>query len=200
MALGVRMEPCVLEGRQVRLEPLTSGHVPVLCEYGLDPDLWRWTITRLRAPTEMVGWVETALREQQEGRSLPFAIRLKASGQVIGSTRFMAIDIPNRRTEIGCTWIGRPWHGSGMNLEVKLLMLRHAFESWGCMRVEFKANGRNLRSHQALRKIGAVEEGRFRKYRLDADGNPTEVVWFAVTDEDWPACRARIEARLPAAG
>ncbi len=197
---GIHAEPCVLEGERVRLEPLALDHVQVLCEHGLDPDLWRWTIKRIATPADMEAWVEKALREQGEGRALPFATRLRESGLVIGSTQFQDLDVRNRRVEIGATWVGLPWHGTGLNLEVKLLMLRHAFETWGCVRVQFKTNARNERSRRALLKIGAVAEGVFRKFRLDADGNPADVAWFSVTDGDWPSCRARIEALLAAKG
>lgn len=192
----MKVEPCVLEGTLVRLEPLVPAHLPALCEHGLDPDLWRWTMKRIPDEAAMEAWMETALQELREGRALPFAVRLRASGELIGSSRFSNIDPVNRKVEIGWSWIGKPWHGTGVNAEMKLLMFRHAFEHWGCARVEFKANAVNERSRKALLKIGAKEEGVFRKWRLDADGKPSDVAWFSITDEDWPACRSKMEAAL----
>src|SRR5438046_8172197 len=129
----MNIAPVILEGRRVRLEPLDpERHFDRLCAIGLDPDLWRWTTNTIETREELRRYVETALREQAEGRSLPFATVDIASDEVAGSTRFGTIDHANRRVEIGWTWIGRAFQRSHVNTEAKFLMLRHAFEVWGC--------------------------------------------------------------------
>jgi RimJ/RimL family protein N-acetyltransferase len=119
-----------------RLEPLGLGHLDPLCAVGLDPELWRLTTIRVPDAAAMRRYVETALAERRAGTALPFATIWRASGQVIGSTRFGNIAPSHRRVEIGWTWIAQPWQGSGANAEAKCLMLRHAFERWGMVRVE----------------------------------------------------------------
>jgi len=149
------IHPVTLEGRRVRLEPMSLGHLGGLAEAGLDEELWRWTTTRIASPEEMRAYVEAALEEQARGASLPFATLDRDSGRVVGSTRFGNIDPANRKTEIGWTWIGRAWQRTAVNTEAKLLMLTHAFEAWRCVRVEFKTDSLNERSRRAILRIGA---------------------------------------------
>jgi RimJ/RimL family protein N-acetyltransferase len=115
---------------------------------------------------------------------------------VVGSTRFCAIAPEHRRVEIGWTFVAAPWQRSAVNTEAKLLMLRHAFETWGCRRVEFKTNALNARSRAALLRLGATEEGTFRSHMVQPDGSRRDTVYFAIIDHDWPAVRARLETRL----
>ncbi|HEX2095603.1 MAG TPA: GNAT family protein [Longimicrobiaceae bacterium] len=190
------LEPTTLQGRHVRLEPLSPAHVPALCEVGLDPELWRWTLTRIHTLDEMRAYVETALREQAEGRALPFATLDAASGRAIGSTRFGSIDPGNRRVEIGWTWVARPWQRTGANTEAKYLMLRHAFETMGCIRVELKTDALNERSRAAILRLGAREEGTLRKHILTPDGRVRDTVYFSILDDEWPSVRAGLEAKL----
>src|SRR5258708_6315320 len=136
----MQVEPVVLMGKYVRLEPLSLAHHPALCEIGLDPELWRWTIAQVLTPDQMRGYMEIALQWQADGTAIPFATVDLASGRVVGSTRFMTIDRPNRHVEIGSTWIAAPWQRTAVNTEAKYLMLRHAFEQWGCIRVELKTD------------------------------------------------------------
>ena len=190
------IEPATLEGAHVRLEPLTLGHMGALTEIGLDPDLWQWTLARNLTPDDMRRYVETALAEQRAGQSVPFATVERSSGRVVGSTRFAAIERAHRRVEIGWTWIAKPWQRTVVNTEAKFLMLRHAFEVWGCMRVELKTNARNERSRRAIVRIGATEEGTLRKHQLNADGTSRDSVYFSVIDDEWPAVKRRLEAML----
>ena len=191
--------PCTLEGAHVRLEPLSLGHADGLCAVGLDPDLWCWIPNQVRNKQDMHRYVETALDEQRRGVSLPFATLLKASGQVIGSTRYGNVSLENHRVEIGWTWIGRPWQRSAVNTEAKYLMLRHAFETLGCKRVELKTDALNERSRNAILRIGAKQEGIFRRHLLTDTGRMRDTVYFSIIDDEWPAVRARLEARLAAA-
>ena len=141
-------------------------------------------------------YVETALRWQAEGTALPFATVERRVGTVVGSTRFGNIDRPNRRVEIGWTWLGPRWQRTACNTEAKYLMLRHAFETWGCLRVEFKTDALNERSRAALLRIGAREEGTLRKHMITTTGRVRDSVYFSILDDEWPAVKERLEARI----
>jgi len=185
-----------LEGTHVRLESFTREHIPALVEIGLDPELWRWTTTRAETPGDMVRYVESALAEGAAGRAFPFATVERSSGKVVGSTRFGAMDRGNRRVEIGWTWLARPWQRSGVNTEAKLLMLRHAFEVMGCIRVELKTDVLNQRSRAAIRRLGAVEEGTLRHHAVVEGGRIRDTVYFSILAGEWPEVRQGLEARL----
>ena len=190
------VEPCVLEGTHVRLEPLTLDHLDALTAVGLHADIWRWTLARNYTPEDMRCYVETALAEQRAGQSLPFASIDRRSGRVVGSTRFAAIERAHRRVEIGWTWIAPPWQRTAINTEAKYLMLRHAFQVWQCVRVELKANALNERSRRAILRIGAKEEGTLRKHLLSLDGTPLDYVFFSVTDDEWPLVKRGLEGMM----
>lgn len=190
------LEPVTLAGRHVRLEPLSPEHLPALCEVGLDPELWRWTLSVIRTPEEMRAYVETALRERDAGRALPFATVDAASGRAVGSTRFGNASEADGRVEIGWTWLGRAWQRTPANTEAKYLMLRHAFETLGCVRVEFKTDALNERSRAAILRLGAVEEGVLRKHMRSQGGRMRDSVYFSILDDEWPAVRAGLEAKL----
>ncbi len=191
------LAPVVLEGKRVRMEPLSLGmHWEGLLAIGTDPDLWKWTLTSCDTPEKLRAYLETALREQSEGRALPFATRDLVSGQVAGCTRFGNIDLGNRRVEIGWTWVGRSWQRSHVNTEAKYLMLRHAFETVGCVRVELKTNALNERSRNAMLRIGCREEGTFRKHLVNERGVWRDSVFFSILDDEWPTVKARLEERM----
>lgn len=188
--------PVVLEGRTVRLEPLTLGHVDALCEVGLEEELWRWTVSQLRTREDMRDYVQSAVTLAAEGQALPFAIVERSSGRVVGSTRYGNIDRPNQHLEIGWTWVAPRWQRSAVNTETKYLLLVHAFETLGCLRVEFKTDSLNERSRAALIRLGAVEEGTFRNHMVTASGRIRHSVWFSIIREEWPAVKARLEGWL----
>lgn len=186
----------VLEGRAVRLEPLGLEHLDGLCAIGLDPELWRLTTSQVHDRAAMERYVDTALEEQRAGTALPFATVWRESGQVIGSTRFGNASPPNRRVEIGWTWLGRPWQRTRANTEAKYLMLGHAFDRWRCLRVEFKTSALNERSRAAIARIGAQQEGILRRHMLNDDGSRRDSVFFSVIAEEWPDVKRRLEAFL----
>jgi len=191
------LAPVTLEGARVRMEPLDlERHFDGLCEIGLDPDLWRWTTNFVRTREELRRYFDTALREQTEGRALPFATVDKPSGGIAGSTRFANIDRHNRRVEIGWTWVGQPFQRTHVNTEAKYLMFRHAFETVGCVRVELKTNVLNRRSRDAMLRIGCVEEGVLRKYARNDNGTWRDTIYYSVLDTEWPSVKARLETML----
>ena len=192
----MKIEPVRLVGARVILEPLTLDHVPALAAVGLDPEIWRYTTSQVRDAEDMRRYVETALQWQRDGTAVPFATVDRASGRVVGSTRFANIDREHRRVEIGWTWIVPAFQRTRVNTEAKWLMLRHAFETWGCRRVELKTSALNLRSRAAIRRLGAVEEGTLRKHMINADGTARDTVYFSITDDEWPAVRERLAARM----
>ena len=188
--------PVVLEGRHVRLEPLREDHLAGLAAVGLDEELWRWIPTPVRTVEEMAAYIATALREQGQGISLPFALVERRTGRPIGSTRYGKIDRTHHRVEIGWTWVAREWQRTAINTEAKYLLLRHAFETLGCIRVELKTDSLNERSRAAILRIGAREEGIFRNHMITASGRIRQTVYFSIVDSEWPSVKARLEAKL----
>lgn len=194
----MNFQPVVLEGRLVRLEPLALHHLEALSAVGLDPGLWRWTTSFVGSAQEMRAYIETALREGREGRSLPFAIVDRASNRVVGSSRFGNIDGINRRAEIGWTWIAPQWQRTGINTEAKYLLLTYAFESLGCVRVELKTDALNEQSRRAILRLGAKEEGTLRSHMITYSGRARDTVYFSILEQEWPAVKARLESMLAA--
>ncbi len=190
------IHPVTLEGRTVRLEPLSLAHHAGLCEIGLDEELWQWIPDPVATPDQMRAYIETALTEQAAGTALPFATIERATGRVIGSTRFGNIVRAHRRAEIGWTWLARPWQRTAANTEAKYLMLRHAFETWGAIRVELKTDSLNARSRAAILRIGAKEEGTFRSHMITSTGRVRHTVYFSIVDSEWPAVKSRLEQML----
>jgi RimJ/RimL family protein N-acetyltransferase len=192
----VILTPVTLEGPAIRLEPLTLDYLDALSIVALDPDLWRLTVSAVSTRGDLEEYVREALEEQKTGTTLPFVTILRATGQAIGSTRFGNAVPAHRRVEIGWTWVGTPWQRSGANREAKYLMLRHAFEQWRCLRVEFKTSALNHRSRTALLGIGAVEEGILRHHMINADGSLRDSVYFSILSDEWPAVQRRLEEGL----
>jgi N-acetyltransferase len=196
MDVSQRVEPVILEGRKVRLEPLALEHIPRLAEVALDPAIWQWTIAR---PTDEAGlraWAEAALASRAAGSEFPFVTLEASTGRPIGSSRFMNIALEHRRVEIGWTWVAPAWQRTGANREAKLLMLGHAFDTLGCRRVEFKTDSLNEPSRTALLGIGAQFEGIFRNHMVMPDGRMRHSAYYSVIDEEWPAVRAGLERSL----
>jgi N-acetyltransferase len=196
MAAEMIVAPVTLEGAHVRLEPLTRAHLAGLAEVGLDEELWRWIPMPVRTPEEMAAYIETAVNEQERGVALPFAIVEQVTGRAIGSTRYGNIERTHHRVEIGWTWVARQWQRTAINTEAKYLLLRHAFESLGCKRVELKTDSLNEKSRAAILRIGAKEEGIFRNHMITSSGRIRHTVYFSVIDSEWPAVKASLEAKL----
>lgn len=192
----MKIEPVTLEGNKVRLEPLSMNHHAALCEVGFDEEIWRWGIAPIRTHEEMHDYIETALSEREKGVSLPFATIDKTTNKVVGSTRFGNIDTQNRRVEIGWTWIGRNWQRTFVNTEAKYLMLRHAFETWECIRVELKTDSLNERSRNAMLRIGAKEEGTFRNHMITYTGRLRHSVFFSIIDSEWDEVKTKLEEKM----
>jgi RimJ/RimL family protein N-acetyltransferase len=200
MATEMTVVPVTLEGGCVRLEPLAKAHLAGLADIGLDEELWRWIPTQVRTAEEMAAYIETALQEQERGISLPFAIVEKAAGRAIGSTRYGNIDRIHHRVEIGWTWVAREWQRTAVNTEAKYLLLRHAFETLGCIRVELKTDSLNEKSRAAILRIGAQHEGIFRNHMITASGRIRHSAYYSIIDSEWPAVKARLESRLNSHG
>ncbi len=190
------IRPVTLEGSHVRLEPLSRSHHGLLCEVGLDEDLWQLTTTLIRTSEEMKNYIEIALSEFDAGRALPFAIIEKSSGKGVGSTRYANIERSHRRLEIGWTWVARQWQRTIVNTEAKYLLLTHAFETLGCQRVEFKTDSTNSRSRGALLRIGAKEEGIFRNHMIVPGGRVRHSVYFSIIDSEWKDVKRGLEEKL----
>ena len=188
--------PVVLAGRHVRLEPLSRDHHAGLCAAGLPGSVFRWFTHPVRTPDDMAEFIDASLVAQAAGTALPFATIDRQTGKPIGSSRFGNVDRANRRVEIGWTWLGEPWQRGPWNTEAKLLMLTHAFEVLGCVRVEFKTDSLNDRSRAALARIGAIEEGTLRNHMVCADGRLRHSVYFSILDSEWPGVKARLTERL----
>lgn len=192
----VNVEPVALEGDYVRLEPLSrEDHLTDLQDAGADPAIFRWFDDSYATPDAMREFVDDAIDAQENGDALPFATVLQVSGNAIGSTRFCAIRPENRSVEIGWTWLTPDQQRTPANTEAKYHMLRHAFEEWGCVRVEFETAARNQPARKALDRIGATEEGTLRKHML-IQGEPADSVYFSVIDSEWPSVKADLKSKL----
>ena len=187
-----RIAPVTLEGSLVRLEPLSHEHEPALLLAARDEAIWRVTMDDPRTPEAMHDYVARALAAGEAGVALPFAVFHKGAGRFIGSTRFHSVSFPDRGVSIGLTWYAPEFWGTGVNTEAKYLMLTHAFDRLGCIRVEFNADARNARSRAAILRLGAVEEGTLRAKVVLRDGHRRDAVYFSILDHEWPAVRERL--------
>lgn len=193
----MKVESVTLTGKLVRLEPLTEAHVPGLAVVGLKPEIWRYMrYGKVKSEAHLRSWVRELLELQDQGTDLPFAVIYQASGDAVGCTRYLNIDLPNRSLEIGGTWYGLDYQGTLVNTECKYLLLEHAFEKLECIRVWFKADKRNLRSLHALERLGAVKEGVLRNHMILPDGHIRDSVVYSLIPEEWPQVKNKLEARL----
>ena len=187
----------VLEGEVVRLEPLAMSHEEGLFEAARDERTWRWLPRGAPgARDEFRGWMEEALARSEAGLDGAFATVDAQSGKPIGSTRYLALRPEHRGLEIGWTWLTPSRWGTGANVEAKLLMLEHAFERLGYMRVEFKTDARNERSRKALEALPARFEGIFRKHMIVRGDAVRDSAYYSIVDDDWPEVRANLHKRL----
>jgi N-acetyltransferase len=190
--------PVTLEGTHVRLEPLRPDHAGKLWEIAKDHlhELFQWIPYRLESLEDFRVFNRHVLEEQKRGLTVPFATFERNSGDIVGTTRFMNMDMPNRKVEIGSTWIAPPWQRTAVNTEAKYLMLRHAFEVWNCLRVELKTDSMNQRSRMAILRLGAKEEGTLRKHMVTWNGRQRDSVYFSILDTEWPEVKTRLEQKM----
>jgi RimJ/RimL family protein N-acetyltransferase len=185
-----------LTGTLITLRPLEAADAQALVDAAADGELWSLPHTVVPSISTVDAYIARALRGFDEGTMLPFAVTLTSSGKVIGSTRFWKIDRENRRLEIGSTWYAATWQRTAANTESKLLMLGHAFEELRCVRVQLTTDILNERSRRAILRLGAMEEGIIRNERIMPNGRKRTSVRYSIIDDEWPAVRARLQARL----
>lgn len=189
--------PVTLEGRHVRLEPLLLRHAKDLFDVGKDETIWPYmSRPALTSVEDTQAWIDQTLVIAAGGAQIPFAIIERRSGMAIGSTRYMDIRRNDRGLEIGWTWIGTAFQRSAVNTECKYLMLRHAFENLGAVRVQLKTDLRNVRSQRAIERLGAVREGVLRKHMIQWDGFIRDTVYYSVIEGEWPEVRRRLQSLL----
>lgn len=189
--------PVTLEGRYVRLEPLSLDHVPELTEVGCDDRIWKLMLYGyIRTEADMRLWVEEILKRQELGTDLPFAVIFKEIGKAIGSTRYLEIRPEHRGLEIGGTWYAVEYQRTVVNTECKYLLLKYAFETLGCIRVQFKADIRNERSWRAIERIGGVREGILRNHYILTDGTRRDSVYYSILEREWPEVKEWLEGNL----
>ena len=192
----MKVSPIVIEGRHVRLEPLTHAHADALLVAAGDGELWTSDVTVVPSTETMQSYIEDAIRGLERGSELPFAIVQKATGVVAGTTRFYEIVPQDRRVAIGYTWLARSAQRTPLNTEAKLLLMEHAFDYWNCVRVEFITDVLNEQSRTAILRIGAKQEGILRNHMIMPSGRIRDSVFFSVIAEEWPNVRAKLETRL----
>ena len=192
------IEQVTLRGARIALEPLGAEHLPGLAAAISDGELWTIPVTLVPRPDELAEFLKQAESRYAAQLERQFALVDLASGQVIGSTRFMSINRDHRRVEIGFTFIAQRWQRSYANTEAKYLMLRHAFEAWGCNRVEFITDVLNTRSRKAIVRLGAKEEGIMRNHMIMRDGRIRDSVLYSVIRSEWPLVKANLEEKLDA--
>ena len=184
-----------LAGFGVRLEPIREEHAEAMATVALDPSIWKYMSLRFETAAEVQAWVLSTAREDRESSSQIWVTRL-ASGEVVGSTRLIDIDLQHLRGEIGFSWLTAPWRGSGVNPRVKLLQLTHAFETLGLRRVALKTHHQNLQSQRGILKLGAKYEGTFRNHIIMPDGSTRHTAWYSIVSEEWPAVKSALLQRI----
>ncbi len=191
--------PIILEGRHVRLEPMTLAHVPgLLAAVEESPEIFRYlTVPPLRGLDDTTEWVKAALAAKDAETEVPFVTVRRRDSMVVGSTRYIDIRRPHRGLEIGWTWITPDAQRTAVNTEAKYLMLKHAFEEQGALRVQLKTDANNERSRAAILRIGATFEGVLRKHMVrEHDGYQRDTAMFSITEAEWPAAKAKLEKML----
>ncbi|MGB0384956.1 MAG: GNAT family N-acetyltransferase [Ardenticatenaceae bacterium] len=193
----MNIQPTTLTAYTVRLEPLSEAHVPDLAMVGQDESIWGHMLYgNVTTEAKMLLFVQDILNRQKKGNDLPFTVVELASGRAIGCTRYLNISRAHRSVEIGGTWYGLDYQRTSANTECKYVMLQHAFETWGCIRVQLKTDSRNLPSQRAIERLGAVKEGTLRNHIIKPDGTIRDSLFYSILDREWPAVKARLEGIL----
>lgn len=191
------IQPLTLTGRIIRLEPLSEEHASALIAIGKQESIWRYMLYgNIETYDQMRAWIGDMLHYQAQGTDLPFAVIDLKSGTAVGATRYLNIEPRHRHLEIGGTWYGLEYQGTGVNTEAKFLLLEYAFEKLGCVRVQLKTDSRNLRSQRAIERLGAVKEGVLRQHMITPEGILRDSVYYSILDREWPEVRSRLQERL----
>nr|WP_297911280.1 GNAT family protein [uncultured Allomuricauda sp.] len=190
------LSPVELEGNFVKLLPLTESHKSEVLDAASDGKLWELWYTSVPSSDTLDSYMGFALKQKSEGLALPFVIVEKATGKVVGSTRFCSVDAPNRRVEIGYTWYSQSVQRTGINTECKYLLLQHAFETLDAIAVEFKTNFFNFPSRNAFLRLGAIQDGILRNHRIDRMGNIRDTVIFSILKSEWPTVKTALEFKM----
>ncbi|SEI66523.1 GNAT family N-acetyltransferase [Pseudomonas sp. NFR16] len=185
-----------LSGKRVELLPLRAEHAPQLLLAAEDGELWNMKVTVIPGPSTVEQYIATALAGRDAGTVMPFAIVHRETGRIVGSTRFWKIDRQHRKLEIGHTWLSQSMQRSGLNTEMKFLLLRHAFEEMNCVRVQFTTDELNEKSRAAILRIGARQEGIVRHERIMPDGRKRNSVRFSIIDDEWPQVKAMLLEKM----
>ncbi len=183
---------CRLSDDKVSLEPLTIAHIESLKDVCEDQDIWRWYTVELSQPGDMAKWMSQLLEESKDGKKMTFAVRLVATGQVIGSTSYGNIEWNEKNIEIGWTWLGGDFIGAGVNKHMKFLMLQHAFDTMEIERLELRTDELNVRSRKAMEKIGAKHDGTLRSHRYTKGGRRRNTVVYGIVRSEWENIRNSI--------
>lgn len=173
--------------------PLQPAHAESLWRATANTEIWTWMPFRIRSQQEMAQFIDRAIALAEQNAGLGFAIFAQEHDAPIGSTGYWNVDHQHRRVEIGATWLNARWQRTAINTECKLLLLRHAFETLECIRVEFKTDATNTRSRVALKRIGATEEGTLRRHMVMPDGRLRDSVYYSILDREWPEISRRLE-------
>lgn len=192
----MEISPVILEGHDVRLEPLRADHAEALIAAANDGELWKSTVTIVPSRATMADYLSSALTAQAQGRELPFVIISKAAGQIVGTTRFYNIEREHRTVEIGYTWLAATAQRTVVNTEAKFLLLQHAFETLRCIRVALITDALNQQSQKAILRLGAKQEGTLRNHMIMPDGRYRDSVCFSIIEAEWPEVREMLTAKL----
>lgn len=193
----MEVKPVVLTGRHVRLEPMTEAHVPGLAEIGVGQSIWDFMVYGdMNSQDDMSNWVRDIMSRAEKGTDLPFVVIHLTSGRVAGATRYLNVMPQDRGLEIGGTWYGLDFQRTAVNTECKYLLLRHAFETLGCIRVQLKTDSRNERSQKAIERLGAVKEGVLRNHMILPNGRYRDSVFYSIIDTEWTMVRKRLEEMM----
>lgn len=193
----LKVKPVILQGTHVRLEPMTEAHIPALAEIGVGQTFWDFMLYgNMNTEADMANWVRDILARAEKGTDLPFVAVHLASGRAAGATRYLNIVPKDRGLEIGGTWYGLDFQRTVVNTECKYLLLKHAFEALGCIRVQLKTDLRNERSQKAIERIGAVKEGILRNHMILPDGRYRHSVFYSILDSEWEGVKKRLEEML----
>lgn len=188
--------PVTLTGKHVRLEPLRPHHAPELLAAGRAPEIWPWMPMALTTEAAVAKFIADAMKAEEKGLAYAFTVVSLPKGRVVGSTRYLDVQAADRGLEIGWTWYAPEVWGTLINPEAKYLLLQHAFEGWGALRVQLKTDGQNLRSQAAIRKLGAQYEGTLRNHRIRPNGTIRDTAMFSIIDAEWPGVKAGLLRRI----